>query len=188
MGTSQDRWANWNVVYSCMSMISILRILIAIVLILSDTSAFSQRLKKYPTIPKNSNILNYNIISTFGAICDGINDDGPAFVAAGAAMASNPAIQAGTPVILTIPTGAQCTINTCPVATGRTIFYGIPNFTISGYGATISIIYPAPCTQWAGLGVTATNIPPAISALFNTVSAGASCVTMVTPVKNLCLQ
>jgi len=156
--------------------------LIIMILSLLIGEAYSQQIFLYPTIPSAANVLNFNIISSFGAACNGITDDAPAFGAAGAAIAANPSAQSGTPVVLTIPVGANCTLNSCVTGTsGRPVFYGIPNLTISEYGATVTMNSGA-CGQWAGQGVTATgSFPPAISALFTTVSSGASCVTMVTP-------
>ena len=121
--------------------------------------------------------LQYNIESSFGAACNGTADDAPAFGAASAAIEANSAAQSGTPVVLTIPGGASCTMKSCVVGTsGYPVFYGIPNLTISMVGATMTLASGA-CASWAGLGIQSSTTT---SALFDTVAAGASCVTMAT--------
>src|SRR5262249_52530082 len=83
-----------------------------------------------PTPPPSPTYVARNIVSDFGATCNGSTDDSAAFAAFNA-WATTQALQ----VQLTIPFGATCTFLT---NTGSNWTNGIKNLLVIGYGATIT--------------------------------------------------
>lgn len=113
-----------------------------------------------------------NFVSDFGAVCNGSSH--VADEAAGVAF-NTFATGQSNPIVLNLPVGGTC-CNTS--ATGSKWFFGVTKVVINGNGATMSgcgtDIYP----QWAGFGIVQDNLT---NALFTTVSAGATCITLLTP-------
>ena len=125
--------------------------------------------------------IQYNIVTDFGAVGNGIADDAPAFIAASFAMRANAAAAAGAPVTLVLPPGYTFNLASCTYQGSQyydPLFYGIPNLTVIAYGATIEQ------TTTLGCGAFGTHAfyegDDTKLALFTTTAAGASCVAMVT--------
>ena len=120
-----------------------------------------------------SNTITKNIVADYGATCDGVHSDNAAFAAFNAAMQG-----ATAPVVLTIPRGATCCLNNNFYAPFYP-FSGISNLTVNGSGATITDT----CNGTTGayhLGSPGMPQNTSASALVQSVSAGASCVTLLT--------
>jgi hypothetical protein len=130
-----------------------------------------------PTLVASSatSTVTKNIISDFDAICNGTADDSAAFASFNNWALANQSSY--TQVKLYIPSGAHCVIaSNAKVGSSSSIHFtfGIKNLLVSGYGATLTgkIQFH---TANPGLHPT-----PGHSALVQTVSAGSSCVTLVT--------
>ena len=109
-----------------------------------------------------------NIVTDFGAKCDGVADDAPAFAAF-----NTWALAQTLSIVLTIPKGRSCTFKT--YSAGSWFAKGIKKLTVSGYGATLSD------NNGAGiffLAAKAQYQDNAHSARLATVSAGASSVEL----------
>jgi hypothetical protein len=118
----------------------------------------------------------FNLVSGFGAACNGVADDGPALTASSVPMRTFQTANPGAPVTLIIPPGSNCLINTCPTASdGGTAFSSITNITIIATGATITI-GSGGCTNWAG-----SVVNPWTADKFNPNTIGDTCVTMTVP-------
>jgi hypothetical protein len=104
-----------------------------------------------------------NIVTDFGATCNGVVNDSRAF------MSFNSWARRQTlPITLTIPSGSVCNFLSNP----NTFAVGIKNLVVSGYGATLK-------AGWlGGFGIVQDN---RTSALVATVSAGATAVSLLTP-------
>jgi hypothetical protein len=118
----------------------------------------------------------FNLVTNFGAACNGVSDDGPAVAAAGAAMRSFQTTNPGAYVFLIIPSGANCLIASCPTASdGGNATNGITNITIIATGATITI-GGGGCSNWSG-----SIINPWTADGFVPNNIGDLCVTMTVP-------
>lgn len=110
-----------------------------------------------------------NLVTDYGATCNGIADDTSAFLAFKAAFQNN------TPVTLTLPNGGNCTFG--PVSgAGMFPFQGIGNLIVSGYGATLTNSIPSQNILFGGQGEFADGKH---SARTVTANPGDSCVTLV---------
>src|SRR5262249_47900 len=108
-----------------------------------------------------------NIKTDFGAACNGVANDAPAF------MRFNSWARAQSlPITLTIPSGSVCKFASTPNA----FAIGVKNLTVSGYGATFTT------TQSSFfLGGYAVVQNKGTSALVAAVAAGATSVRLLTP-------
>jgi hypothetical protein len=113
-----------------------------------------------------------NIVTDFGASCNGTGNDNPAFWAFNAW-----AREQTVPITLTIPSGSVCMFTSTNVP-GNLIARGVKNLLVTGYGATFSDGPNGGGNGWflGGAGVVQDN---AHSARLATVTAGSSCVTLV---------
>jgi len=114
-----------------------------------------------------------NIVTDFGAKCNGMANDVNAFLAFRAWALAN---QGTSQITLTIPSGARCMFLT--TAAQRWV-QDIKNLVVIGYGATISNTgnsNPGFFLGGAGIKQDASH-----SARTATVEAGSSCVTLLTP-------
>jgi hypothetical protein len=150
------------------------RVLATITIVLWPSLA----LAAFPSSGKSVPQKNYNLITDFGATCNGVADDAPAFSTATTTIAADPVANAGADVFVFIPPGSHCLLNSC---TGSFYFssgtYG--NLTLVATGATVTN-NNGTCTNWGqgranGFGFNT------LSNTFAAVSAGASCVTLTTP-------
>jgi hypothetical protein len=126
-----------------------------------------------PTSPSSPppSFVTKNIVTDFGAQCNGVTDDAPAFM-----NFNNWAKAQMLPVQLTIPAGATCAFLS---SVGQWWAKDIKQLTVLGYGATITnngAAYPG--FLLGGRGVFQDN---AHSARLATVPAGSSSVTLLTP-------
>jgi hypothetical protein len=118
-----------------------------------------------PSIPPT--VIAKNIITDFGATCNGVADDARAF------MSFNSwAIKQTIPIVLTIPSGSVCNFASTP----STFAVGIKNLTVSGYGATFTTTLGS--FFLGGFGIVQKK---AASALIATVNAGTTSITLLTP-------
>ncbi len=118
-------------------------------------------------------------VSLFGATCNGVDDDAPAFNAAGNVI-RNLNLTLSDSVTLNVAPNKQCTFKSCPFnnAGARIPFAGIPNFTLNvGDGTTMTDPAGAGCQSW-GTGAVTLPLP---GDLFATNNIGDSCVTMTVP-------
>jgi len=120
------------------------------------------------TPPPTPTTIGKNIVTDFGAKCNGVTDDGPAF-----ARFNTWARRQTLPVVLIIPTGLTCTFKTW--GAGSWFAKGIKKLTVSGYGATLSDNNGAGGFWLAGIGQYQDNKH---SARLETVSAGSSSVKL----------
>lgn len=122
-----------------------------------------------------TNVVNVDIVATYGATCNGVVSDKAAFDAFNAAWQGST-----SQVRLTIPTGKICCASPQSISPYKP-FAGIPNLVVSGYGATIvnfcSGTGDGATWQFGGAGE-AQNWTH--SARTQSVSAGASTLTLVT--------
>jgi hypothetical protein len=115
----------------------------------------------------------YNLIADFGAVCNGVADDGPALAAAGAKFRMLQPTPPYRPIDLIIPSGANCTLSTCPAASdGGHAFGGVTNLTIIATGATITM--PGGNCH----GFTSSLLNPWTADFFFPNNIGDTCVTM----------
>ena len=119
--------------------------------------------------------IQFNIVTDFGAACNGVADDQPAFLNAGISMRADPRVIAGAPVTLTVPSGATCNLLLAEPA--QPVFSGLNDFTLVMTGASMTSTGGG-CVQWGNFSLDG-NVLPNPDLPINTVSAGASCVTMV---------
>ncbi len=123
----------------------------------------------------------FNLVTDFGAICNGTSSDGPAFMAAGVAMRAFQAANPHMPVTLVIPPGSSCSIAGALPApdTGRLVpFENVENFTFIVTNATLLNQFG----QWGTGGFVGSNgSVSAVSSNFNANLVGDTCVTMTTP-------
>jgi hypothetical protein len=117
-----------------------------------------------PTSPSPSFVAK-NFVSDFGAKCNGVSDDTPAF------MRFNSWARAQTlPTNLTIPPGSACQfLSPSPFAAG------IKNLVVSGYGASFQTNQGS--FYLGGFGIVQKNTA---SALIATVAAGATSIRLLT--------
>ncbi len=114
------------------------------------------------------------VITDFGATCDGIADDGPAYAAAGVAMRAFQTANPHMPVTLVNPVGTTCHILTCP----NPPFSGVENFTWIMTNATQN----GSCGKWGtGDWAAAGGGGGTPQFNFNPNNVGDTCVTMTTP-------
>src|SRR5262249_11589094 len=121
-----------------------------------------------PTMPLAATAtIQKNIKTDFGAACNGVANDAPAF------MRFNSWARAQSlPITLTIPSGSVCKFASTPNA----FAIGVKNLTVSGYGATFTT------TQSSFfLGGYAVVQNKGTSALVAAVAAGATSVRLLTP-------
>jgi hypothetical protein len=108
-----------------------------------------------------------NIKTDFGAACNGVTNDAPAF------MSFNSWARAQTlPITLTIPSGSVCKFLSNP----SNFAVGVKNLVVSGYGARFETSLGS--FFLGGFGILQDN---RTSALVATVAAGAKSVTLLTP-------
>jgi hypothetical protein len=120
--------------------------------------------------PTSPSFVTKNIVTDFGARCDGVADDATAFVK------FNRWAKAQTlPVQLTIPSGATCVFLS---SIGQWWAKDIKQLLVLGYGATITNNNSTGHFFLGGRGVFQDN---AHSARLATVSAGSSSVTLLNP-------
>jgi hypothetical protein len=110
--------------------------------------------------------LSKNIVTDFGARCNGVADDAPAF------MSFNSWARAQTlPITLTVPSGSVCNFASTP----NTFVAGVKNLVVSGYGAKFTTTLGS--FFLGGFGVVQDN---RTSALVASVSAGTQSVILLT--------
>ena len=124
-----------------------------------------------PTGPTTApTTLAKNIVTDFGAKCDGVADDAPAFAAFNT-LAKNQML----PVVLTIPSGSTCMfLSEGTGSAGKWFAKDIKKLLVMGYGATISTLGSG--FFLGGRGIIQDN---AHSARLATVAAGASSVQLL---------
>jgi hypothetical protein len=115
--------------------------------------------------------VEFNMKIDFGAVCNGVANDDPTFNSAHSTMIADPRVVAGAAVTLVIPSGSLCNFNTC---TGFSYFSGLNDLTVVMTGATMQT-FASGCLQWGNGSITTTQ------KAIHTASAGANCVTMITP-------
>jgi hypothetical protein len=119
--------------------------------------------------------VQFNLVSDFGAACNGVADDSPALVAAGIALAAIPSVQNFGGATLTIPPGSDCRLKSCG---GAAYFQHVPNFTLIATGARITST--GGCQKW-GVAAMVFNNGVTTTSKFNTANPGDTCVTMQNP-------
>ena len=108
-----------------------------------------------------------NIVTDFGATCNGVADDTPKFMS----FNSWAKVQS-LPITLTIPSGSVCNFASTPA----TFALGVKNLVVSGYGANFTTTLGS--FYLGGYSIVQNNTT---SALVATVAAGANSVTLLTP-------
>ena len=125
---------------------------------------------------------SYNVTAPpFSAACNGTGNDAPALYAGAAALlVDNPAIGLGAQTTIIIPPGSDCVFGACLTATP--LFAGYPNMTLLMTGATVDTTNASSCTFFVGQAIQNANAPNVATqgALFDTVAAGQTCITMAT--------
>jgi hypothetical protein len=119
------------------------------------------------------NYVAKNIVTDFGAICDGVADDAPAFTAFNTWAVNTWQVSTAGLIQLTIPSGKTCQFLSDP---GRWA-QNIKKLLVIGYGASLVNNRSAPVAL-GGQGLRNSN---AFSARLATVSAGSQSVTLLTP-------
>jgi hypothetical protein len=122
-----------------------------------------------PPPPTATSPVTKNIVTDFGAKCDGVADDARAFAAFN--LWARAQIR---PIVLTIPSGSTCTFKSYH-AVGSYFAKGIKKLIVLGYGATLSDGNGAGIFSLGGVGQYADN---GHSARLETVSAGSSTVVL----------
>jgi hypothetical protein len=130
-----------------------------------------------PTEPPAPTVLAKNIVTDFGAKCDGVTDDGANFMAFNTWAVANQGTPP-TPIVLNIPSGSVCHIS--PLGGGRRFAKNIKRLTVIGYGATLT----NKNSQWPGFflggdGQQDLNGEHNFSAKIATVPAGATSVSVL---------
>ena len=154
--------------------------LIRLVVAVLSLFAWSANAVIIQNVDVGTTVISKNVISDFGATCDGVHDDAPAFTKAGDYFRSNSQVQAGSGAILNVPEGVSCTFLSCPrnsLHHGNFQFQGIPEFTLN-IGAGTTMTSDGGCSQLGNEGFDTGNTS---SNPFNTATAGSTCVTMQTP-------
>lgn len=114
-----------------------------------------------------------NIVTDFGATCNGSGDDSSAFIAARSFGLTWQMTNVGL-YTLVVPPGSVCMFP----GTLTYIGLGLKNFLVSGYGASFSDAGMGNGYEFGGIGVFQDG---SHSARLATVSSGASSVTLLTP-------
>jgi hypothetical protein len=145
----------------------------------SNTSNTSNTLASDTSISSDTATAK-NIVADFGATCNGVADDAPAF-----AVFNTWARAQTVPVQLTIPSGRTCQFIS---AAGMWWAAGIKNLLVIGYGATISDSNATGSGfQLGGMGIKSGNgnfgYTDSWTARVASVSAGSTSVTLLNPTR-----